>query len=200
MVIFRFVNERLLGEKVQKLENELIKPKDLQVFELKDFERSLMKGSLNLNRNQMTQTSTSAILNFQGGCLKKLNSFFSTNKLFLILIVYNTIAYDRNFTTKDSSSIEYKSNRISSYGVIISFFKIEGNFYLILRKFQVVNDTFLNSLSDLLKKYFYRFFNIVKLTENYEIIEWSKEFNRIVLVNYNEKYVISHVIKSSEKD
>ena len=55
MIILRFVNERLLGEKVQKLENELIKPKDMRVFELKDFERSLLKNCLNLNSNQITQ-------------------------------------------------------------------------------------------------------------------------------------------------
>jgi hypothetical protein len=122
---------------------------------------------------------------------KLLNKFFK---------VFNTIAYDRNFNTKDSSSIEYKLNGISTYGVIISFFRIDRKFYLILRKLQVVNDSFLHSLSDLLKKYFYRFFNIVKLTEQYELIEWSKEFNRIVLVNYDDKYVISHVLKSSEKD
>ena len=119
---------------------------------------------------------------------------------FFNLKVYNTIAYDRNFNTKDSSSIEYKSNGMSSYGIIIRFLKIEEKFYLILRKFQTVNDSFLNSLSDLLGKYFYRLFNIVKLTDNYELIEWSKDYNRIILVNYDDKYVISHVLRSSEKD
>lgn len=66
MIFIRFVNERLLGEKVQKLENELIKPKDMRVSELKEFERNLLNSRLNLNRNHLTQTSTSAFLNYQG--------------------------------------------------------------------------------------------------------------------------------------
>jgi hypothetical protein len=47
-----------LGEKVQKLENELIKPKDRHVYELKDFESNLMYTRLNLNKNKLIQTST----------------------------------------------------------------------------------------------------------------------------------------------
>ncbi len=69
-----------------------------------------------------------------------------------------------------------------------------------MRKFQVVYDSFLDSFSDLFKKYVYRFFNIVKLTDFHEMLEWSNDFNRIILVNYDDKYIISHVLESSEKD
>ena len=64
----------------------------------------------------------------------------------------------------------------------------------------VTNDMFLNSLSTLLKKHIYKFFNIVTLSEELEMIEWSQILKRIVMVKYNEKYIISIFENSNEKD
>ena len=59
----------MLGEKVQKIENELIKPKKTNLYQLDNFERNLVNNSFNLNTNQFIQISASAFLNFQGSIL-----------------------------------------------------------------------------------------------------------------------------------
>jgi hypothetical protein len=71
----------------------------------------------------------------------------------------------------------------------------------LVRKFtRVENDLFLQQLPDLIKKHFYRFFNIVTLSEDYELVKFDKSINRIILVNYLTKFIISSGIKTHEKD
>ena len=114
---------------------------------------------------------------------------------------YNTIKHDRAFNSQDCSSIEYELNGSKCYGIIINFFKINSDFFCLVRKLERINsDYFLNSLTDLLKKYFFKFFNLVSLSEHFELVKFENSINRIILINNDDNFIISSVIKTDEKD
>ena len=58
----------------------------------------------------------------------------------------------------------------------------------------------MKSLDNICKKHINKFFNIVKLIEDFEIIEWNSKIKRIIIINYNEKFIISNYANFKEKD
>ncbi len=83
----------------------------------------------------------------------------------------------------------------------MNFFKINSHFFCLVRKLEKIrNDQFINALSDMLKKYFFRFYNLVSLSDQFELVRFDKSINRVILIDYNNNFVVSSVIKSYEKD
>jgi hypothetical protein len=67
LILTKFIDEIILGEKSRQKEDQLIKFQSLSILKLKDFEmRAIRKSNLNIDNSTIVHTSCSAYINLKG--------------------------------------------------------------------------------------------------------------------------------------
>ena len=163
-----FINSHIYKQSrfVKKM-NTLIKPIEKSIVSLKNHEIYLIK-KLDFNifkKNRNIQVAQVAYIESKE---------------------FHTMSYDSNFESLDCNTIEYKNKYDENmYAKIENFFYINNKGYCLVKTFtRAKNDNFINSLDKLVLKHLDKFFLLVILTDQYELIEWDLITRRCILVQY----------------
>ena len=102
-------------------------------------------------------------------------------------IHYHTKGYDACFESLNDHCIEYLNNTNDlSYGLITNFIKVDPKkFYCIVEQINVYfDDNFFKILDSLTLKHINKFFLMVKMSHEYEIIECHSITRKCILFEY----------------
>ena len=98
---------------------------------------------------------------------------------------YHSLDYDLNFETMNCNTIEYNHNNSidKNYGIIDKFFFLNGKHYLIINKLEKKSIK-IKGLSKLCTKHSDKFFLTMRLSNEYEMIEFRHVNRRCILIEY----------------
>ena len=109
---------------------------------------------------------------------------------------YHSYDYDKKIESLNCNTIEYKNKENSNlhYGIIRNLFSIDDKGYCCVQKFfKDDNNYFFRNLHNLVYKHIDKFFILVSLTDEYELVEWNLITRRCILTEYfleNKKEII----------
>jgi hypothetical protein len=163
-----FVKTHMYNSRFEKKENCLLKPKEKNLNSLKSHEIYLFKKiDSNVYRlNQKILVSDRALINSKE---------------------FHSLAYDNNFEALNCHTIEFKTKNedFLYYGIIENFFNLSGKGFCLVKKFSLnPRDTFFSKLNKLVLNHIDKFFLLVTMTDEYELVEWDLITRRCILMNY----------------
>ena len=166
-----YINTHILNEttRFENTRNFLIKASEKSIQSLKSHEIYLIKklDSNIVRLNQKILVSQRAFINSKE---------------------FHTFSYDSNFEALDCNTIEYKNKNDDTimYGIIENFLLISNKGYCIVKMFaRTCHDSFFKSLDKLVLKHIDKFFLLVSLTDQYELVEWDLITKRCILMQYS---------------
>ena len=112
---------------------------------------------------------------------------------------YHCISYDSEFENINSNTIEYLSEGKKYYGIITTFLTLNGKMYCIIKKLEVnCNDSFFGKLSDLCLKHVYKFFMMIDVLDEFELIECKSIVRPCILMEYIHENKIERMLMPCE--
>jgi len=114
---------------------------------------------------------------------------------------YHTQKYDSQFESQNNNTVEFDNNKNEiSYGIITNFLKLENKkMYCVIKKIIVDHhDRFFNSLNLLTLKHIHKFFLMVKLTNDYELVEFKNINRKCIIFEYKNSTAIEYMLMPCE--
>jgi hypothetical protein len=142
----------------------------------------VMLKSENINRNSLTLIEKNLVKS-----LTDSKEIITSKRVSINGREYHTKDYDSSFESLNNNTVEYTNNKQQiAYGTIINFFKIENQkMYCIIKKISIdFNDPFFNSLDLLTYKHIHKFFLMVNLTDEYELVEFRNIKRKCIFLQY----------------
>ncbi len=117
--------------------------------------------------------------------LTDLSSLTVSNRATINRREFHTESYDSTFESMNNNCVEFKNKNEISYGKITNFIEMNNKKYCVINKFIVeYNEQFINSLDELTSKHIYKFFIMVNLSSEYELIEFKNIIRKCIFFQY----------------
>lgn len=108
---------------------------------------------------------------------------------------YHARSYDDSFESMNNNTIEFILNNEKNYGSILNFVNFNKKMYCIVKKLKKNNhDSFINSLDSLCLKHIDKFFIMVNLTSDYELVEFKCVSRKCIFFEYKNSNILEKMI------